>query len=152
MRCPFCSFIDTQVKDSSPSQDHAAIRRRRFCPSCGSRFTTFERVQLRELTVVKRDDSRTPFERDKLMRSINIATRKRPVDPEDIERMVNGIVRRQETLGENDVTSTAIGELVMDGLSQLDSIAYVRFASVYRNFRETKDFEDFIEEIHSDQE
>jgi len=152
LRCPFCSFIDTQVKDSRPSQDHAAIRRRRFCPSCGSRFTTFERVQLRELTVVKRDDSRTPFERDKLMRSINIATRKRPVDPEDIERMVNGIVRRLETLGENDVTSTAIGELVMDGLSQLDSIAYVRFASVYRNFRETKDFEDFIEEIHSDQE
>ena len=152
MRCPFCSFIDTQVKDSRPSQDHAAIRRRRLCPSCGSRFTTFERVQLRELTVVKRDDSRTPFERDKLMRSINIATRKRPVDPEDIERMVNGIVRRLETLGENDVTSTAIGELVMDGLSQLDSIAYVRFASVYRNFRETKDFEDFIEEIHSDQE
>ena len=152
LRCPFCSFIDTQVKDSRPSQDHAAIRRRRFCPSCGSRFTTFERVQLRELTVVKRDDSRTPFERDKLLRSINIATRKRPVDPEDIERMVNGIVRRLETLGENDVTSTAIGELVMDGLSQLDSIAYVRFASVYRNFRETKDFEDFIEEIHSDQE
>ena len=152
MRCPFCSFIDTQVKDSSPSQDHAAIRRRRICPSCGSRFTTFERVQLRELTVVKRDDTRTPFERDKLLRSINIATRKRPVDPEDIERMVNGIVRRLETLGENDVTSTAIGELVMDGLSQLDSIAYVRFASVYRNFRETKDFEDFIEEIHSDQE
>ena len=152
MRCPFCSFIDTQVKDSRPSQDHAAIRRRRFCPSCGSRFTTFERVQLRELTVVKRDDTRTPFERDKLLRSINIATRKRPVNPEDIERMVNGIVRRLETLGENDVTSTAIGELVMDGLSQLDSIAYVRFASVYRNFRETKDFEDFIEEIHSDQE
>ena len=152
MRCPFCSFIDTQVKDSRPSQDHAAIRRRRFCPSCGSRFTTFERVQLRELTVVKRDDSRTPFERDKLMRSINIATRKRPVDPEDIERMVNGIVRRLETLGENHLTSTAIGELVMDGLSQLDSIAYVRYASVYRNFRETKDFEDFIEEIHSDQE
>ncbi len=109
-------------------------------------------MQLRELTVVKRDDTRTPFERDKLLRSINIATRKRPVDPEDIERMVNGIVRRLETLGENDVTSTAIGELVMDGLSQLDSIAYVRFASVYRNFRETKDFEDFIEEIHSDQE
>ena len=152
MRCPFCSFIDTQVTDSRPSQDHAAIRRRRFCPSCGSRFTTFERVQLRELTVVKRDDSRTPFERDTLMRSINIATRKRPVDPEDIERMVNGIVRRLETLGENDVTSTAFGELVMDGLSQLDSIAYVRFASVYRNFRETKDFEDFIEEIHSDLE
>jgi len=152
VRCPFCSCVDTQVKDSRPSQDHAAIRRRRFCPSCGSRFTTFERVQLRELTVVKRDNTRTPFERDKLMRSINIATRKRPVDPDDIERMVNGIVRRLETLGESDVTSTTIGELVMDGLSQLDPIAYVRFASVYRNFRETKDFEDFIDEIQSDRD
>ena len=152
MRCPFCSFVDTQVKDSRPAQDHAAIRRRRSCPSCGSRFTTFERVQLRELTVVKRDNTRTPFERDKLMRSINIATRKRPADPNDIERMVNGIVRRLETSGESDVTSTAIGELVMDALSQLDPIAYVRFASVYRNFRETKDFEDFIDEIQSDQD
>jgi len=152
VRCPFCSCVDTQVKDSRPSQDHAAIRRRRFCPSCGSRFTTFERVQLRELTVVKRDNTRTPFERDKLMRSINIATRKRPVDPDDIERMANGIVRRLETLGESDVTSTTIGELVMDGLSQLDPIAYVRFASVYRNFRETKDFEDFIDEIQSDRD
>ena len=152
MRCPFCSFVDTQVKDSRPTQDHAAIRRRRSCPSCGSRFTTFERVQLRELTVVKRDNTRTPFERDKLMRSINIATRKRPADPNDIERMVNGIVRRLETSGESDVTSTAIGELVMDALSQLDPIAYVRFASVYRNFRETKDFEDFIDEIQSDQD
>ena len=152
MRCPFCSCVDTQVKDSRPTQDHAAIRRRRFCPSCGSRFTTFEHVQLRELTVVKRDNTRTPFERDKLMRSINIATRKRPVDPDDIERMANGIVRRLETLGESDVTSTTIGELVMDGLSQLDPIAYVRFASVYRNFRETKDFEDFIDEIQSDRD
>ena len=152
MRCPFCSCVDTQVKDSRPTQDHAAIRRRRFCPSCGSRFTTFERVQLRELTVVKRDDTRTPFERDKLMRSIHIATRKRPVDRDDIERMANGIVRRLETSGESDVTSKAIGELVMDGLSELDPIAYVRFASVYRNFRETKDFEDFIDEIQSDQD
>jgi len=152
VRCPFCSFVDTQVKDSRPAQDHAAIRRRRSCPSCGSRFTTFERVQLRELTVVKRDNTRTPFERDKLIRSINIATRKRPADPNDIERMVNGIVRRLETSGESDVTSTAIGELVMDALSQLDPIAYVRFASVYRNFRETKDFEDFIDEIQSDQD
>ena len=152
MRCPFCSCVDTQVKDSRPTQDHAAIRRRRFCPSCGSRFTTFEHVQLRELTVVKRDNTRTPFERDKLMRSINIATRKRPVDPDDIERMANGIVRRLETLGESDVTSTTIGELVMDGLSQLDPIAYVRLASVYRNFRETKDFEDFIDEIQSDRD
>jgi len=152
VRCPFCGSVDTQVKDSRPTQDHSAIRRRRFCPSCLSRFTTFERVQLRELTVVKRNNNRTPFERDKLMRSINIATRKRPVDPDDLERMVNGIVRRLETLGENDVTSSAIGELVMDGLSELDSIAYVRFASVYRNFRETKDFEDFIDEIQSDQD
>ena len=152
MRCPFCSFVDTQVKDSRPAQDHAAMRRRRSCPSCGSRFTTFERVQLRELTVVKRDNTRTPFERDKLIRSINIATRKRPADPNDIERMVNGIVRRLETSGESDVTSTAIGELVMDALSQLDPIAYVRFASVYRNFRETKDFEDFIDEIQNDQD
>ena len=152
MRCPFCGSIDTQVKDSRPTQDHSAIRRRRFCPSCLSRFTTFERVQLRELTVVKRNNSRTPFERDKLMRSINIATRKRPVDPDDLERMVNAIVRRLETLGESDVTSSAIGELVMDGLSELDPIAYVRFASVYRNFRETKDFEDFIDEIQSDQD
>ena len=152
MRCPFCSSVDTQVKDSRPTQDQSAIRRRRFCPSCLSRFTTFERVQLRELTVVKRNNSRTPFERDKLMRSINIATRKRPVDPDDLERMVNAIVRRLETLGESDVTSSAIGELVMDGLSELDPIAYVRFASVYRNFRETKDFEDFIDEIQSDPE
>ena len=152
MRCPFCGSVDTQVKDSRPSQEQSAIRRRRFCPNCLSRFTTFERVQLRELTVVKRDNSRTPFERDKLMRSINIATRKRPVDPDDLDRMVNAIVRRLETLGESDVTSSAIGELVMDGLSELDSIAYVRFASVYRNFRETKDFEDFIDEIQSDQD
>ena len=152
MRCPFCGSVDTQVKDSRPTQDQSAIRRRRFCPSCLSRFTTFERVQLRELTVVKRNNSRTPFERDKLMRSINIATRKRPVDPDDLDRMVNAIVRRLETLGESDVTSSAIGELVMDGLSELDPIAYVRFASVYRNFRETKDFEDFIDEIQSDQD
>ena len=152
MRWPFCSFVDTQVKDSRPSQDQSEIRRRRLCSSCGSRFTTFERVQLRELTVVKRDDSRAPFEREKLMRSVSIATRKRPVKPEDVERMVNGIIRRLETSGESDVTTTTIGELVMDGLSQLDSIAYVRFASVYRNFRETKDFEEFIDELQSDRD
>ena len=152
MRCPFCSFVDTQVKDSRPSQDQSEIRRRRSCTSCGSRFTTFERVQLRELAVVKRDDTRAPFEREKLMRSVSIATRKRPVKPEDVERMVNGIVRRLETSGESDVTSTTIGELVMDGLSQLDSIAYVRFASVYKNFRETKDFEEFIDELQSDRD
>mgnify|MGYP001364567639 FL=1 len=152
MRCPFCSFVDTQVKDSRPSQDQSEIRRRRSCTSCGSRFTTFERVQLRELSVVKRDDTRAPFEREKLMRSVSIATRKRPVKPEDVERMVNGIIRRLETSGESDVTSTIIGELVMDGLSQLDSIAYVRFASVYKNFRETKDFEEFIDELQSDRD
>ena len=152
MRCPFCSFVDTQVKDSRPSQDQSEIRRRRSCTSCGSRFTSFERVQLRELAVVKRDDTRAPFEREKLMRSVSIATRKRPVKPEDVERMVNGIIRRLETSGESDVTSTIIGELVMDGLSQLDSIAYVRFASVYKNFRETKDFEEFIDELQSDRD
>ncbi len=152
MRCPFCGFEDTQVKDSRPSQDQSAIRRRRSCSSCGSRFTTFERVQLRELTVIKRDQSRSPFDREKLMRSVSIATRKRPVKPEDIDRMVNGIVRRLETSGESDVSSTTIGELIMDGLSHLDSIAYVRFASVYRNFRETKDFEEFIDELQSDKD
>ena len=152
MRCPFCGFEDTQVKDSRPSQDQSAIRRRRACSSCGSRFTTFERVQLRELTVIKRDKSRSPFDREKLMRSFSIATRKRPVKPEDIDRMVNGIVRRLETSGESDVSSTTIGELIMDGLSHLDSIAYVRFASVYRNFRETKDFEEFIDELQSDKD
>ena len=152
MRCPFCGFEDTQVKDSRPSQDQSAIRRRRSCSSCGSRFTTFERVQLRELTVIKRDKSRSPFDREKLMRSVSIATRKRPVNPEDIDRMVNGIVRRLETSGESDVSSTTIGELIMDGLSHLDSIAYVRFASVYRNFRETKDFEEFIDELQSDKD
>ena len=152
MRCPFCGFEDTQVKDSRPSQDQSAIRRRRACSSCGSRFTTFEGVQLRELTVIKRDKSRSPFDREKLMRSVSIATRKRPVKPEDIDRMVNGIVRRLETSGESDVSSTTIGELIMDGLSHLDSIAYVRFASVYRNFRETKDFEEFIDELQSDKD
>ena len=152
MRCPFCGFEDTQVKDSRPSQDQSAIRRRRACSSCGSRFTTFERVQLRELTVIKRDKSRSPFDREKLMRSVSIAIRKRPVKPEDIDRMVNGIVRRLETSGESDVSSTTIGELIMDGLSHLDSIAYVRFASVYRNFRETKDFEEFIDELQSDKD
>ena len=152
MRCPFCGFEDTQVKDSRPSQDQSAIRRRRACSSCGSRFTTFARVQLRELTVIKRDKSRSPFDREKLMRSVSIATRKRPVKPEDIDRMVNGIVRRLETSGESDVSSTTIGELIMDGLSHLDSIAYVRFASVYRNFRETKDFEEFIDELQSDKD
>jgi transcriptional repressor NrdR len=150
MRCPFCGHADTQVKDSRPTDDNAAIRRRRLCPECGSRFTTFERVQLRELVVVKRGGQREPFDRDKLQRSITIATRKRPVDPERIERLVNGIVRRLESLGENEIPSTAVGEMVMDALANLDPVAYVRFASVYRNFREAKDFEDFVGKLGGD--
>ena len=145
MRCPFCSHDDTQVKDSRPTEDNAAIRRRRFCPSCGSRFTTFERVQLRDLVVVKKAGAKKePFDRDKLARSILIATRKRPVEPERVERIVSGIVRRLESLGETEIQSSVIGEMVMDALSTLDPVAYVRFASVYRNFREAKDFEDFV--------
>ena len=144
MRCPFCGDADTQVKDSRPTEDNTAIRRRRLCTACGSRFTTFERVQLRELTVVKKDGSRVSFDRDKLARSVEIAVRKRPVAPERVDRAVSGIVRRLESGGEHDVPSSAIGEMVMDALSALDQVAYVRFASVYRNFRETKDFEEFI--------
>ena len=144
MRCPFCGHDDTQVKDSRPTEDNSAIRRRRFCPSCGSRFTTFERVQLRDLVVVKKDGSKEPFDRDKLARSIAIAVRKRPVEPERVERIVSGIVRRLESLGESEIPSTVVGEMVMDALSTLDPVAYVRFASVYRNFREAKDFEDFV--------
>jgi len=144
MRCPFCGFADTQVKDSRPTDDNTAIRRRRSCPECASRFTTFERVQLRELTVLKRDGVRQPFDREKLMRSIQIAVRKRPIDPERIERVVSSIVRRLESSGESEISSTVIGEMVMDALAQLDPVAYVRFASVYRNFREAKDFEKFI--------
>jgi len=144
MRCPFCGHEDTQVKDSRPTDDNSAIRRRRYCPSCGSRFTTFERVQLRELTVVKKSGKRVPFDREKLARSIHIATRKRPVDNERIERIINAIVRRLESSGESEISSDAIGEQVMDALYSLDPVAYVRFASVYRNFREVKDFEDFV--------
>jgi transcriptional repressor NrdR len=144
MRCPFCGHDDTQVKDSRPTDDNSAIRRRRFCPACGSRFTTFERVQLRELVVVKKGNVKEPFDREKLARSINIAVRKRPVEPERVERVVNGIVRRLESLGESEIPSTVVGEMVMDALSTLDPVAYVRFASVYRNFREAKDFEDFV--------
>ncbi len=145
MRCPFCGHNDTQVKDSRPAEEHAAIRRRRACPECGSRFTTFERVQLRELTVLKSGGQRVPFDRDKLLRSILIATRRRPVEPERIDRVVNGIQRRLESSGENEIASQRIGEMVMDALAGLDQVAYVRFASVYRNFREAKDFEDFLE-------
>ena len=144
MRCPFCGHEDTQVKDSRPTEDSSAIRRRRFCSNCGQRFTTIERVQLRELTVVKSDNRRVPFDRDKLARSIRIALRKRPIQEERIERVVNGIVRQLESTGENDIPSKQIGELVMDTLKELDKVAYVRFASVYRNFREAKDFEDFV--------
>jgi transcriptional repressor NrdR len=144
MRCPFCGHEDTQVKDSRPSDDGAAIRRRRFCPACSQRFTTVERVQLRELTVIKADGRRVPFERDKLARSVRIALRKRPVQEERIERIVNGIVRQLEASGENDIASQQIGEAVMETLREVDEVAYVRFASVYRDFREAKDFEAFL--------
>ena len=144
MRCPFCQNEDTQVKDSRPSEDKAAIRRRRYCPACGARFTTFERVQLRELTVVKKNGRKVPFERNKLERSLDIALRKRPVDPEQVERMVNGIVRRLESMGESEVQSDVVGKLMMEGLESLDQVAYVRYASVYRNFREASDFEKFL--------
>ena len=147
MRCPYCGSTNTQVKDSRPSEDHTTIRRRRVCADCGGRFTTFERVQLRELTVVKRSGRRMPFDRDKLMRSVQIALRKRPVDPERVERMVSGIVRRLENMGENDIQSETIGRLVMEALKALDDVAYVRFASVYKNFREAKDFEALLGEL-----
>ncbi|MGD9868381.1 MAG: transcriptional regulator NrdR [Hyphomicrobiales bacterium] len=147
MRCPYCGSTNTQVKDSRPSEDHTAIRRRRVCSDCSGRFTTFERVQLRELTVVKRSGRRVPFDRDKLMRSIQIALRKRPVDPERVERMVSGIVRRLENMGEGDIKAEAIGTLVMEGLRGLDDVAYVRFASVYKNFREARDFEALLGEL-----
>jgi transcriptional repressor NrdR len=144
MRCPFCGNEDTQVKDSRPTDDNAAIRRRRQCPNCGARFTTFERVQLRELTVVKSGGQREVFDRDKLLRSMQIALRKRPVDLERLERVVNGIVRRLESSGESEIPTSVIGQMVMDALASLDQVAYVRFASVYRNFREAKDFEEFV--------
>jgi transcriptional repressor NrdR len=152
MRCPFCGHDDTQVKDSRPSEDNSAIRRRRHCPECGGRFTTFERVQLRELIVVKKSNRREPFDRDKLERSINHALRKRPVERERVDRMITGIVRRLESLGENEVPSQMIGELVMQALQSLDKVAYVRFASVYKNFRETKDFENLIGELEGDKD
>ena len=151
MRCPYCGSLDTQVKDSRPTEDSASIRRRRVCPDCGGRFTTFERVQLRELTVVKRSGRRTPFDRDKLETSIAHALRKRPVAPERIERMVNGIVRQLESSGEAEIASPTIGELVMEGLKGLDDVAYVRFASVYKNFREAKDFEELLGQLSSDE-
>lgn len=144
MRCPFCGHGDTQVKDSRPAEDGQAIRRRRQCPSCGGRFTTFERVQLRDLHVVKRDGKRAPFDRDKLMRSVLIATQKRALERDRIEQMVSGIVRRLESMGESDIPSQRIGALVMEGLRNLDTVAYVRYASVYRDFQEVSDFSAFI--------
>ena len=151
MRCPFCGHEDTQVKDSRPSDDNSSIRRRRICGNCGARFTTFERVQLRELVVIKKNGRREPFEREKIMSSMKIALRKRPVEPERIERVVNSIVRRLESLGEAEVPAESIGEMVMDALSSLDSVGYVRYASVYRNFREAKDFDDFVRKLGTDE-
>jgi transcriptional repressor NrdR len=144
MRCPFCGHAESQVKDSRPSEEGAAIRRRRSCPQCGGRFTTFERVQLRELTIIKRSGRRTPFDREKLVRSISVAIRKRPIDAERVERMVNTIVRQLEQLGETEIASTVVGEMVMKALKSLDDVAYVRYASVYRDFRHTDDFASFL--------
>ncbi len=152
MKCPFCSNDDTQVKDSRSTEDNSAIRRRRFCAACGARFTTFERIQLRELTVIKKSGKKVPFARDKLERSVQIALRKRPVDSDRVDRMLSGIVRRVESLGETEVSSDVIGEIVMEGLQSIDSVAYVRFASVYKNFREAKDFEEFLGVISSNKD
>ena len=147
MRCPFCGNIETQVKDSRPAEDHASIRRRRSCPECGGRFTTYERVQLRDLVVVKKNGRREDFDRDKLARSIRISLRKRPVEPERVEQMISGIVRRLESMGDTDIPSDTIGEIVMEALARIDTVAYVRFASVYRNFQEADDFEEFVSEL-----
>lgn len=147
MRCPFCGTDDTQVKDSRPTEDDAAIRRRRFCVNCGARFTTFERVQLREMTVVKSNGEKEVFERDKLMRSMKIALRKRPVEAERIEQVANSVVRQLETLGESEITTAQIGEHVMETLRTLDHVAYVRYASVYKDFRSPGDFEDFVDTL-----
>lgn len=144
MRCPFCGSEDTQVKDSRSAEDGSSIRRRRQCAACGGRFTTFERVQLRELVVVKNSGRKAAFDRDKLMRSVQIALRKRDVDPERVEQMVSGVIRRLEALGEAEIQSKTIGEYVMEGLAEVDDVAYVRYASVYKNFREAKDFEQFL--------
>ncbi|MEW6451659.1 MAG: transcriptional regulator NrdR [Pseudomonadota bacterium] len=151
MRCPSCGSLDTQVKDSRPTEDSAAIRRRRVCLTCNFRFTTFERVQLRELVVLKRNGRRVPFDRDKLLRSLSIALRKRPVEPEQVEQLVSKIVRDLESIGESEITSETIGETVMENLRGLDDVAYVRFASVYRNFREPKDFEQALAELTEDE-
>lgn len=150
MRCPYCGSVDTQVKDSRPTED--SIRRRRVCPDCGGRFTTFERVQLRELTVLKRSGRKVPFDREKLARSVAVALRKRPVEPERVERLVNGIQRRLESAGEAEVTSEAIGQLAMEGLRTLDAVAYVRYASVYSDFRQASDFVEVIGRLSLDED
>ena len=147
MRCPFCHEEDTQVKDSRTTEDGATIRRRRVCAKCGARFTTFERVQLRELTVVKKNNDKVPFDREKLAKSIYVATRKRSIESKIIEKLVNEIQRSLEDLGESEISSTQIGQMVMESLLGLDKVAYIRYASVYRNFNETKDFEDFIKPL-----
>ena len=147
MQCPFCNNQETQVRDSRPTEENSAIRRRRQCLACGGRFTTFERIQMRDLTVVKRSGKRAPFDRDKLMRSVEISVRKRSIDPDVIERMVTGIVRQLESTGETDIPSNLIGSLIMAALREVDMVSYVRFASVYKNFREVKDFEDFVGEL-----
>jgi transcriptional repressor NrdR len=143
LRCPFCAHEDSQVKDSRPSEDGSSIRRRRQCEDCGARFTTFERIQLRELTVVKSENRREPYDRGKLERSVAIALRKRPVPQERIDKLLSSIQRQLETSGETEISSATIGEMVMNGLKALDTVAYIRFASVYKDFREAKDFEDF---------
>ena len=147
MRCPFCGNRDTQVKDSRPAEDHVAIRRRRFCPSCAGRFTTYERVQLRDLVVIKSSGRREAFERDKLERSIRIALQKRPIEHERVDQMISGVVRRLESMGETDIGSKVIGEIVMESLARIDTVAYVRFASVYKNFQEADDFDKFVSEL-----
>ena len=147
MRCPFCNHDDTQVKDSRPTEDSSAIRRRRQCPNCNARFTTFERVQLRELTVIKANGDRQPFEREKLLRSLKLCLRKRPVSEERIEQVANSLVRQLETSGESEIPSTEIGAMVMEVLADLDQVAFVRYASVYKDFREAKDYNDFIRQL-----
>ena len=147
MHCPFCGNVDTQVKDSRPAEDHVAIRRRRYCPECGGRFTTYERVQLRDLVVIKSSGRREDFDRDKLERSVRIALQKRPIDPERMEKMISGIVRRLESLGDQDIPSRVIGEIVMETLARIDTVAYVRFASVYKNFQAADDFDRFVAEL-----
>ena len=151
MRCPYCGNDDTQVKDSRPTEDSNSIRRRRICPSCGGRFTTFERVQLRELMIVKKSGRKVPFDRDKLARSVNTALRKRDVEPERVERMISGVVRQLESLGDSEVTSETIGQFVMEGLKGLDDVAFVRFASVYKNFSAADDFRSFLTELGEDE-